>query len=314
MRYDDAMAALVELAASRHNAFHTSEAAETSIHPQRLRRAELRGEVRRLHPKVWALKALPDSPQQVLRAVALSVRGAAATTTSAAWLHGWLHEAPAPPQLWVPSRHTRNHPVADLRRCSRIDPRHDITSVDHVATLNKAATLCLLGPHVSERALEHCLDEYMRTESERWLVQTMERLRAHKPGGIRALERLRYDPARIAGVTDSWLERVASRLMALPWLPRLVLQHPVTVEGRRFRIDIACPELLLGVEAHGRTFHWGAGKEDADNVRDLMIGTVGWKLLYVTTSQLRRPEEFVRLFEATARTRAAQLHFELPAA
>ena len=262
MPYDDALWALVEFAASRHNAFHSAEAAEILIPVQRLRRAELKGELKRLHPRVWAFRALPDSPKQILRGATLSIAGAAATTTSAAWLHGWLDTPPIPPQMWVPSMNGRNHPVADLRRCSRIDPRHDLTEVDHIT----------------------------------------------------ALERIRNNPRRVAGVTDSWMERVAAKLVALPWMPPIELQHPVAVDGRHFRLDIACPELMLGVEAHGRTFHWGAGKEDADNVRDLIIGSVGWKLLYVTFSQLQRPDEFVRLFSATARAGAAQLDVHLPAA
>lgn len=314
MRYDDALGALVGLAASRHNAFHTAEAAEISIPAQRLRRAELAGELRRLHPKVWAFRALPDSAMQVLRGSSLSIPGAAATTTSAAWLHGWLGAAPTPPQLWVPSANGRNHPVADLRRWKMLDPEKDITTVDHIPSLNKATTLCSLGPHVDESILERCLDHYMRTESSRWLDETMERLGSHKPGGVRALERVRNDPKRATGVTDSWLERVAAKLISRSWMPPIVLQHPVVVDRRTFRVDIACPDLLLGVEAHGRTFHWGAGKEDADNVRDLLIGSVGWKLLYVTFSQLQRPDEFVRLFEATARARASQLDVHLPAA
>ena len=314
MRIDDAIEALVGLAASRHNAFHSAEAAEILIPVQRLRRAELKGELKRLHPRVWAFRALPDSPKQILRAATLSIAGAAATTTSAAWLHGWIDTPPTPPQMWVPSMNGRNHPVADLRRCTRIDPRHDLTEIDHITTLNKAATLCLLGPHVSDEVLERCLDDYLRTESERWLDETAERLRGHKPGGVRALERIRNDPRRAVGVTDSWMERVVAKLVALPWMPPIELQHPVAVDGRHFRLDIACPELMLGVEAHGRSFHWGVGKEDADNVRDLLIGSVGWKLLYVTFSQLQQPDEFVRLFEATARARAAQLDVHLPAA
>ena len=129
-----------------------------------------------------------------------------------------------------------------------------------------------------------------------------------------ALERIRNDPRRAAGVTDSWMERVVAKLVALPWMPPIELQHQVTVDGRHFRLNIACPELMLGVEAHGRSFHRGAGKEDADNVRDLLIGSVGWKLLYVTFSQLQHPDEFVRVFSAIAKTRAAQLDVRLPAA
>jgi len=121
------------------------------------------------------------------------------------------------------------------------------------------------------------------------------------------LTNILQDPRRVAGVTDSWMERVVSQLVAMEWMPPIVLQHELQVEGRRFRIDIACPDLKLGIEAHSRTFHFGPTKEEADNVRDLLIASVGWVLTYVTYFQLAQPEEFVRLFSLNARARAAQL-------
>lgn len=55
------------------------------------------------------------------------------------------------------------------------------------------------------------------------------------------------------------------------------------------------------------TFHWGPGKEDADNVRDLEIASAGWQLLYVTWTQLQDPDRFVELVTRTVRTRRIQL-------
>ena len=313
MQYDDAVKALVELAASRHNAFHSFEAAEIGIHAHRLRRAELRGELRRLHPRVWSVAALPSSPAQSLRGACLSVGGAAATTTSAAWLHGWLPAAGRPPQLWVPSANSRNHPVADLRRCRLVEPSLDLTVVGHIPCLNKAATLCLLGAAIDAVELERCLDEFLRTESERWLDETVERLRGARSGSVSALQRVRSDPRRVHGIAESWFERVLSRLVRLPWIPPIELQHEIVVDGVRHRIDVACPDLKLGVEAHSRSFHWGPGTEDADNVRDLRLAAAGWELLYVTWSQLRDPTSFVDLFADAARARAEQLGIDLAA-
>ena len=313
MRYDKALRAFVELAASRHNAIHSNEAAEI-ITTRRLRDAELEGHVFRLHPSVWALSALPNSAEQELRGAVLSVAGAAATTTSAAWLHGWLDRPPPRPQLWVPPGRSRSHRLAELARWSRLDPSLDLTVVDHIATLNKAATLCSLGPHVDRPTLERCLDEFLRTESPRWLFDTMERLGSRKPGGVQALQRLLEDPKRIDGVPESWFERVVAGLVVIPWLPPVRFQHVVETSGGRHRLDIACPELQLGVEAHSRTFHWGADRADADNVRDLHLSAEGWHVLYVTWSQVRQPELFIKQYAAVARSRAELLGVDLPAA
>lgn len=313
MRFDDASQALVELAVSRHNAIHNSEAADINIPTQRLRRAERRGEAKALFPRVWALTALPDTPRQGLRAATLTLGGSAASHESAAWLHGWLERPPNSPRVWVPESSRGRAKGVSVHRGSKIDPSRDVSEVGRTRTLNKAATLSLLGATANPLIVERCLDEFLRDESEAWLHQTLERLWTPHTTGPRVLMEIMNDPRRLAGVTDSWMERVTAKLVSLSWLPPFELQHEVVVEERRFRIDIACPELLLGVEAHGRRFHWGAGKEDADNVRDLILGTVGWKLMYVTYSQLRDPDEFVRMFAETARCRASQLGLCVPA-
>lgn len=314
MHFDDGLAALVELAACRHNTFSSAEAAQQHVLPHRLRQAELRREIRRLHPRVWAFTSLPDGPGQRLLGSILSLENTYATATSAAWLHGWLAHPPPNPQLWFPRTNGRNHPVADLLRWNRIDPRLDTTTVDRIPTLNKAATLCSLGPHVDSLTLERCLDEFLRTESVRWLDETMTRLGSKKPGGVAALASVRNDPKRVQGISDSWFERVVAKLVALSWLPPIELQHVVALDDRRYRLDIACPDLMLGIEAHSRTFHFGSTKEDADNVRDLDLVAAGWQMVYVTWAQIQNPDVFVRQFAQAARTRAAQLGVAISAA
>jgi len=313
MRYDKALSAFVELAASRHNALHSHEVAEI-ISTRRLRQAELDGHVHRLHPFVWAVSALASTREQQLRGAAISVANGAATTTSAAWLYGWIEGPPERPQLWVPLKRSGNHPGAEFRRWSRIDPSSDITVVDHIPTLNRAATLCSLGPHVDTETLERCTDEFLRTESMRWLQQTMERLGSRKPGGVTALRRVLDDPKRARGVPESWFERVITRLVTLPWLPPIELQHEVVTNNGRYRLDIACPQLKLGVEAHSRSFHWRSDQADADNVRDLALTAEGWHVLYVTWAQTKQPTEFAQQYAAAARARADLLGVDLPAA
>lgn len=307
MHFDDASKALVELAASRHNAFHTLEAAANGIPRHRLVRALHRGELTALRPKVWAITTLGSSREQTLRAATLGLGGSAACGRSAAWLHGWLEHPPPVPELWIPySSRTRLSGVT-LRRSKVIDPGRDIVEVDHIRTLNKASTLVQLGSAAPPLIVERCLDEFLRSESGRWLEETMDRQFTPHAKGPRTLAAIIDDPRRVRGVTDSWIERVTAKLIATPWMHPVELQHRVVIEGRTFLIDVAVPDLLLGIEAHGRSFHWGPGKEDADNVRDLMFGTVGWKLVYVTWSQLLDPDEFVRLFLLTACARAEQL-------
>jgi hypothetical protein len=307
MRIDDGLGPLVELAASRHNAFHSSEAAEIGINSRRLRRAERNGILRSLHPKVWGFSGIRASPQQAIRGATIALPLASAAYQSAAWLYGWIDRPSSMPHVLIGPQTRARLPGASVHRVANVTTERDICKVNNIRTLNKAATLVLLGATADRLIVEKCLDEYLRSDSETWLDETFARLWTRTSKGPRVLEQIRNSPRRVEGVTESWLERVVADLVNQPSLPPVVLQHPVVAEGRRFRLDIACPDLMLGVEAHGRSFHYGKDKEDADNVRDLLIGTLGWKLIYVTYSQSRDPDEFVRLFTRLALTRARQL-------
>ncbi len=147
MHFDEASKALVEFAASRHNAFHSSEVAD-NIPARRLRRAEQRGELHRLGSRVWSVTALGAPLGQATRAAVVERTGSAAAHVHSAWLHRWLDAPAGPPAIWVP-RSARTGSAASSKAhrfwASRIDPALDITTVDHIATLNPAATLCLLG-------------------------------------------------------------------------------------------------------------------------------------------------------------------------
>ncbi len=293
MHFDDASKALVELAASRHNAFHTSEAAEI-VSTRRLRRAEKRGELTRLHSRVWSVTALGRPPGQATRAAALAVAGAAAAHLSATWLHQWLDRPAGPPAIWVPGSARTPAPSAHRFWCARIDPNLDVVTIDHIPTLSAAATLCLLGRVAPIHTVERCLDEFTRSHSMTWLADTFDRLHAANCGGTTTLAKVLDDPKRVEGVTDSWFERVIADLLARSDLPPLELQHAVEVDGVGYRLDLAFPALRLGVEAHSRSFHWGPDKVDADNRRDLALSAAGWQILYVTWSQLRDPRGFVK--------------------
>lgn len=306
MRFDPTFQALVEFAASRHNALHTTEAASIGVPQRRLRRAEAEGALVRLHRRVWAVPGLGRPPGQALRAAVVAVPRAAACHRGSAWLHRWDDGPPDRPQIWAPGS-ARPPEGAGLQWASGVDPAKDICVVDGISTLNQAATLCLLGRVVSRQDLGWYLDQFARSASMQWLEDTLDRLWVPTDSGPAALAALLTDPDRLAAPTESWLERVVADLLAVADLPPLELQYPLAVGPRRFRLDLAMPSIKLGVEVHGRTYHWGLDREDADNVRDLLIGSEGWQLLYVTRSQLADPVGLVRQVVEVARTRQRQL-------
>ncbi len=203
--------------------------------------------------------------------------------------------AASEPEIGVPR--SGRTTAADVHRfwCGRIDPDSDITVIDHIPTLNAAATLCLLGRAASTPVVERCLDEFTRCHSELWLTETLDRLHAPNCRGTSTLTRILDEPRRAAGPTESWFERVVADLLACDAFPPVELQYPV----------VAFPAMRLGIEAHSRTYHWGPSAENADNLRDLSLSGAGWQLLNVTWSQLEDPTAFVeRVAQAVAARRA----------
>ncbi len=307
MRIDAASQALVELAASRHNAFHSSEAADISIPPHRLRRAVDNGVLTRLAPTIWSVAALGQPPGQRLRAATLTTSRAAALHRASGWLQGWFDDYPAVVDIWVP-RHGRRVGVGVRQhRATRIDEKRDITVIDGIRTLNPAATLCMLGRVESDDVIEECLDHFLREHSLRWLTETLDRLTTPSGAGPTALQRVLEHPARRLGAVDSLFERRVQRLLAAADLPPIVTQHEIAVGKRLYRLDLAMPSIRLGVECHSRRFHWGRQAQEADNRRDTALAGAGWQLLYVTWAQLQQPKRLVEAITLAAAAREEDL-------
>ena len=183
MRIDDASQALVELAASRQNVFHTTEAASI-MSTRRLHRAANQGVLTALGPRLWSVTALGSPPGQRLRAATLSSVGAAACHRGSGWLNGWFDKPPAVADIWVPGHGRRARVGVRIHRAAAIDPKLDVTEIDGIRTLNAAATLCLMGRVEPDRVIEDCLDRFLMEHSESWLLSTLDRLSTPTGAGM----------------------------------------------------------------------------------------------------------------------------------
>ncbi len=303
-------------ASAQHGTFSRQEAAESGVSAKQLRRLKDQGHIQSHGPSVFTLPEGFDRTLQRIKASTLAFPGSAATGRSAAHLHGlgnWsTFEAV---DLWLPmsARNAKKVPNTNVIRNRAIERRFDLLEVNRIPTVSAAATLIQLGSVASVEELRIALDEFERSFPTEWLTQTIDRM--HSPGrsGVSRLLEVLNDPTRVAGVTESWMERVLADLANRPGLPPIELQCEVVVGAKRYRIDVGVPLLRLGFEAHSRQHHFGAFKENADNVRDHDLASAGWLVLYITWSQLQRPAAFVDLFERTIRQRAKDLGIRLAA-
>jgi very-short-patch-repair endonuclease len=78
-------------------------------------------------------------------------------------------------------------------------------------------------------------------------------------------------------------------------LPEPRLQYWVRTAGGRYRIDVAYPEVRIGIEGKSRKDHLTDEAFEADPVRDADLAIAGWLIIHVTWAQRREdPEGIVR--------------------
>ncbi|MEM7092017.1 MAG: hypothetical protein AAF567_03355 [Actinomycetota bacterium] len=298
---------VAERAASQHGAFHRSQAA-SQLSARTLRRAELRGELRRPMSDVFVFASHPDSWRQ--RLMTFSLVGSVASHRAAAALHGL--DGFAEGKLEVVQRRSARRQLpghVTLHRTTFLDGA-DISTVDGIDCTSIERTLIDLGQVLPPLRVEPALDSALRRGvSVRALELALDRLQRPGRSGVGPLRRLLADPARAGVVPDSLFERLLERLMRERGLPAPVRQFEVVAGGECRRVDLAWPQARLAVEAHSRRWHFGRAAESSDHVRDLALAAAGWEVLYITWDQLQQPDHFVRhlrtILESRLRSSAA---------
>lgn len=109
-------------------------------------------------------------------------------------------------------------------------------------------------------------------------------LGAHHTRGLPAVLAL------VNGLAESPRESRVRMAIVLGGLPSPVAQHPVSIDGRRYRLDLAYPELRLAIEYDGRE-HRGQLRAHADLLREADLTRLGWTVLrFDTDTTLWHPD------------------------
>lgn len=102
---------------------------------------------------------------------------------------------------------------------------------------------------------------------------------------------------------DNDLEARVQRWLVSADLPRPVAQLPVLVGDRRYRLDLAFPDLRIAIELDGWEAHGSRRAFDRDRARGNDLELAGWTLLRFTSSSTQA--DVVRTVQAA---RAAPPH------
>ena len=90
--------------------------------------------------------------------------------------------------------------------------------------------------------------------------------------------------------TESDLDTEMLQLLRRAGLPEPARQHEVVVASRRFRIDLAFPDLKIALEIDGDEPQFGARQTDADNTRNGLLQLGGWLTQHFTRRHIRHEQ------------------------
>jgi len=286
--------AVAALAASQHGAIGIRQAAEKGMSEKERRVRVARGQWLVVADGVMVVAGAPKTWRQQLMIAVLRTGGVASHRAAAA-LHGFDGfpereiEVSVERQRRVRSIDFRVHRVTQLEN-------GDVTVVDGIPTTNIARTLCDLGRVACDDLVEQALDDALRSGcSQRWIEETLARLDRPGPSGTASLRRVLARPDRAGRLPDSVFERLIQRVIVAGDLPRPVRQHPVHDEEGRLmaRIDLAWPDIRVGVEATSEHWHTGPRRGRRDAVRHSKLTGRGWAMFYPGWNDAKEPGPFI---------------------
>ena len=262
----------------QHGLLTRAQALEAGLGPRQVEDRVRRGHWTAIRPGVYAVAGMPPSREQALLAVLLAIGSRTVVSHgSAARLWG-LKGVDEPEQISVTvdlSRVVRLEGVVGHRSGTLFD--EDLVVVRGVAVTSKARTLVDLSGTLSLDQLGQALDGALRGGLRLEAVRRCAGRLAPAPGRRMTLvhtllaRRLPgYDPG------DSDLETRALRVLVGAGLPVPRQQHAVRVGGHRFKLDLAYPDLRVGIELDGWDTHRTFSAFHGDRERDALLASAGW--------------------------------------
>jgi hypothetical protein len=274
------------LAAAQHGLVSTEQCRELGVSYSTVLRRITSGAWIREAPGVYRMAGAPRTWEgRALGAVLAAGPDAVASHRTAAHLWG-LRGFPALGRIEVT---VRRHRRAHARRGTAI---HESLAFDLIEATTRWG-VCVTGPARTfidlaavvddDFELLRALDEIRRSRLASWanLWQALVlHARRGRPGIVRAREvlRRRYDRA----VPHTEFARLFMVLLEDAALPEPVAEHLVRGDGWRYRVDLAYPQLLLGIELDGREGHLNEVAFETDPVRDNRLQLAGWDVLHYT--------------------------------
>lgn len=257
-----------------------------------LTRAQLRSSAwRRLYPDVYACAGLDVT--HTVRAVAVTrllLPGAVASGRTAAALWGVDARTPEDDvEVTVPPA-CRGGAVPGVRLSRRALPAPDVTRTRGVPVTTPLRTALDLARGLPPVDAVVALDALVRSG----LVRLIDVRGAAAGATGRGCRRARVAAERADGLAESPQETRLRLVLHASALPPPVAQHTVRDAGGRFvaRVDFGWPEHRLALEYEG-AWHGEPQNVARDRARLNRLTAAGWRVVFVTAADLRRPAQLL---------------------
>ncbi|HEC11587.1 MAG TPA: hypothetical protein ENI86_18775 [Acidimicrobiales bacterium] len=183
----------------------------------------------------------------------------------------------------------------DVHRSVDLEPV-DVVTVGGIPVTRPSRTLCDAGLIFPEREIQRLVDHAVATglTTARELSSIRSRVGEHGRNGVVKLETAVDHLPGTADRAESGPENQLVRILTSSGLPAPEVQYPVRINGRNYRIDLAYPDVMLGLEYDGIEAHSGATAFVSDRRRQNDLLDAGWTIRRYTGADLRdRPEAVI---------------------
>lgn len=297
-------AVVAAVAARQHGVIARDQALDAGVTRNRIARRLNGGRWERMHRSVYRIAGSPPSWEQRLIAAWLAVGPHAVVShRSALRLFGAPSDAGSEPIEFQVTGSPHRIPGITVHRTPKLSRADRVRHRGFVVT-SPARTLIDVAAVLPERDLAEALDDFLRRELVT-IPRLMRRMQAlpHRNGApvLRELATSRRGPAVPMSVFETRLFEALRRA----GLPLPVPQYRIRAGGRRFVLDFAYPDLLLGLEADSRRYHADPVGWDYDLERRTALTLAGWVTLHVGWAALDK--EPGKVVAAVTAVRAARM-------
>ena len=270
-----------------HGLVERATAHRMGLTDRQLRLRVAAGTWRRCSRAVFALSEVRATAEQELLLAAWTC-GRPVSHLSAAWLAGLIDDPVQPVHVSVEATASHRFAHTVVHRCDDLAVI-DRTRRRRIPTTTAERTLVDLAAVVDEGELRTAVDRALRlglTTPER-LTRRVRALARPGRAGAAAARRVLTDIDEERALSESELESALFALVVEAGLPAPTLQHEVSIDGRRYRIDLCYPHLRLAIEVDGFGVHGSRDAFEADRARQNDLVLAGWRVLRFTWRQIR---------------------------